>query len=112
MPVPRPTAVSNAIQASVMPSASEGGSVVRQPLGRTCGSWDSSIARISAGPSSVLMFQVKATRSRQKPSSPNSSDAATASPSASACSKRPSQSAISAAAGSTAVSVMRSPPSR
>ena len=30
-PVPRPTAVSNAIQASVMPSASEGGSVVRNP---------------------------------------------------------------------------------
>jgi len=30
MPVPRPTAVSNAIHASVMPSASEGGSVVRE----------------------------------------------------------------------------------
>jgi hypothetical protein len=64
-PLPRPAAVSNAIQAVVTPSAVSGGSVVCQPLGVTCSSWASSIASISPGPSTVLRFHVNATRSRQ-----------------------------------------------
>ena len=35
--MPRPASVSNAIHASVTPSASAGGSVVRKPRGRVCG---------------------------------------------------------------------------
>ena len=73
MPVPRPTAVSKSIHASVMPPASAGSSppVTRQPLGWTLASVSSSISVISWRPSKVLMFQVNAMRSRQKQSSVN-----------------------------------------
>src|SRR4051794_5306129 len=52
-----------------------------------CSSWASSIAWISSGPSSVLRFQVNATRSRQKLSSWNSAAAAAVSPAVNALSK-------------------------
>src|SRR6478609_6035893 len=74
-PLPRPAAVSNAIHAVVIPSAVSGGSVVCHPLGCTCSSCASSIASISLGPSTVLRFQVNATRSRQKLSSWNNAAA-------------------------------------
>jgi hypothetical protein len=49
----------------VTPSVVTGSSVTRQPVGAIDGSCASSMARISSGPSSVVMFQVNATRSRQ-----------------------------------------------
>ena len=109
-PQPRPTSVSNSIQASVTPSASAGGSVVRQLRGFVCPSAWSSMSLTPAGPSTVLMFQVNETRSRQKPSSAKSSEAAALSPSVSASSKRDSHWSTSAATGWTAVSVMVPPP--
>ena len=73
-----------------MPSASVGGSVVRQPRGFVCASVASSMSLTPSRPSTVLMFHVNETRSRQKLSSVNSSAAAALSPSASALSKRES----------------------
>ena len=89
---PRPAAVSNAIHASVTP-------VGLRRAARSCASraaararaCASSMSSTPAGPSTVLMFQVNATRSRQKLSSANSSAAAAPSPAASASSKLPSQ---------------------
>ena len=63
-PLPRPTAVSNAIHASVTPSAVAGSSVVRKPCAPA--SVCSTRSCTPSGPSTVLMFQVNATRSRQK----------------------------------------------
>jgi hypothetical protein len=83
-PRPRPISVSNAIHASITPSASVGSSVVRQPRGLVCASVWSSISRTPARSSTVLMFQVNETRSRQKLGSPNSSAAAALSPCVSA----------------------------
>ena len=67
-----------------MPSAVSGGSVVCQLLGCVCASVKSSMSRISSGPSTVLMFHVNATRSRQNDSSSNSAAAASLSPAVSA----------------------------
>lgn len=89
-PRPRPTAVSKTSQASTTPSLSEAGPSSRQPAGRTPARTELSIAAISSRPSSVRMFQVKATRSRQKHSSPKSATTAATSPAASAGSKRAS----------------------
>ena len=107
-PRPRPVSVSNSIQASAMPSASVGGSVVRQPRGFVCASVASSMSLTPSRPSTVLMFHVNETRSRQKLSSVNSSAAAALSPSASALSKRESHASTLAATGWAAVSVIAS----
>ena len=92
-PRPRPAAVSKSIQASTTPPAPAGSSpsVIFQPRGCTQGSVWSSIALIAARPSSVLMFQVNATRSRQKQSSVNRAAAAAVSPADSASPKADSQ---------------------
>src|SRR5262249_29329170 len=86
-PLPRPVAVSKPIHAVVIPSAVSGGSVACHPLGCVLSSVKSSIRLISSGPSNVLMFQVNATRSRQKLSSWNRAAAASLSPALIAWSK-------------------------
>ncbi len=65
-PVPRPTAVSKAIHAVTTPPSSVGSSVVRKPLGSAVSSVAVSIVATPSGFSTVLRFQVNATRSRQK----------------------------------------------
>ncbi len=64
--MPRPTAVSKANHAVTTPSSSAGGSVVRNPDGSVCSSVALSRSATPAGFSTVVMFQVKDTRSRQK----------------------------------------------
>ncbi len=53
------------------PSASSGVSVVRNPEGSVSSSRAESMSAICSRPSTVLMFQVNDTRSRQKLSSAN-----------------------------------------
>ena len=74
-PRPRPTAVSNSIHASSTPSAPVGGSAARKSRGSVVCRVASSRSRTPSGPSAVVMFQLKATRSRQKHVGANSSTA-------------------------------------
>ena len=64
-PLPRPTAVSNAIHAVTTPSASVGSSVTRNPVGRMRRAVSPTRSATPDGPSTVVMFQVNATMSRQ-----------------------------------------------
>jgi len=65
-PRPRPTAVSNSNQADVTPSAVSGSSVNRKPCGAVPSSVSVRRSATPAGFSTVVMFQEKAIRSRQK----------------------------------------------
>jgi hypothetical protein len=71
----------------VTPSASAGGSVVRKPLGSMWSRQARSISATPSRPSTVLMFQVNDTRSRQKQSVANIPAAFSASRARSADSK-------------------------
>jgi hypothetical protein len=96
------------------PSVSVAGSVVRKPRGRECASVASSIALMPSGFSTVVTFQVSATRSRQKLVSRNSSETAAVSPFSSAPLNAANHlSAVSAAvvAGRSSICVMRVSPS-
>src|SRR5215212_2813608 len=91
------------------PSVSVAGSVVRKPCGRECASVASSIALMPSGFSTVVRFQVSATRSRQKLVSRNMSEAAAVSPFSSALLNVANHvSAVSAAvvAGRSSICVM------
>ena len=90
-PRPRATRVSNVNQASVTPSASLASPSSAKFEGCVSASRAASIARIAPAPSCVRMFQVKATRSRQKPSASNSATVASTSLRASAAPKSASQ---------------------
>ena len=65
-PTPRPTAVSNWMNAETTPESSVASSSVRKPDGSVWASRDVSMSAIPSRPSTVLMFQVNATRSRQE----------------------------------------------
>ena len=65
MPRPRATAVSKVNQPSTTPSVAVASRSIFQLEGFTVASVSFSIASIAGRPSSVMMFQVKDTRSRQ-----------------------------------------------
>ena len=72
--MPRPTAVSNSMNADVTSPSTVGVSLVRKSDGSVEASRSPSMSAISSRPSTVLMFQVNATRSRQKLSVANLAD--------------------------------------
>jgi hypothetical protein len=90
-PHPRPTAVSNSNHAVTTPSSSVGGSVVRKPEGRVESRVWRSRSATPSGFSTVVMFQVKETRSRQNEVGANISLARSTSPAVRASSKAANQ---------------------
>jgi hypothetical protein len=93
--MPRPTAVSNSMNAETTPSPSSVAvSRILNPAGSVAASRAVSMSAMPSRPSSVLMFQVNATRSRQKESTANLPTIRSMSRAASASSKSASHASM------------------